>query len=253
MKGVWLEDLSWPEAEAWFARDAPVVVPIGAIAKEHGHHLPLKTDYLVARELGRRVAAALPVVVAPVIGFGYYPAFVRYPGSQHLSAETFIAVVSELLGGLIRHGVKRIAIINTGVSTEPPLRIAQRDILEKTGVRVACADIRGFGRAADGLMAQKLGGHGDEHETSVILAIDRNAVRMDKAVPDYGHALAQPRTVFYLPSVFDGDPASGIDYSATGVRGDPSLATVAKGEAILDAMAADLIAGLKALHPEVLA
>ena len=94
MKGAFLEDLTWPEVKARIdARDV-VVVPIGAIAKEHGHHLPLKTDYLVARELARRVAEALPVLVAPVVSFGYYPAFVRYPGSQHLRADTFQALLA---------------------------------------------------------------------------------------------------------------------------------------------------------------
>ncbi len=76
MRGVFLEDLAWPDAAARFAAGAVVVMPIGAIAKEHGPHLPLKTDFLIARELARRVALELPVVVAPVVSFGYYPAFV---------------------------------------------------------------------------------------------------------------------------------------------------------------------------------
>ena len=44
MKGVWLEDLTWPEAKAWFDREAVVMIPIGAASKEHGHALPLCTD-----------------------------------------------------------------------------------------------------------------------------------------------------------------------------------------------------------------
>lgn len=250
MPGVWLEDLTWPEAAERFKAGALVVVPIGAIAKEHGHHLPLKTDWMLARELGRRIAAALPVVVAPVVCFGYYPAFVRYPGSQHLTAETFTLVLKELIGNLIDHGVKRIAVVNTGVSTEAPLRIALRDIYEDRRVRVSSADIRALGTATRKLAQQKLGGHGDESETSMILAIDRAAVRMDKARTDYGHSLDEPRTVFYQPVVFDGDPASGHDYSATGVKGDPSLATPEKGEAILADMARELVDGLRALYPE---
>jgi len=252
MTGVWLENLTWPEAEQRFKAGAVVVVPIGAISKEHGHHLPLKTDYLLARELGRRVADALPVVVAPVVSFGYYPAFVRYPGSQHLRAETFVALLRDLLEKLVRDGVKRIAVINTGVSTEAPLRVAVRDVYEATGLRVHTADIRALGRKTRGLMQQKLGGHGDEAETSMILAIDRAAVRMERAVVDYGNALAEPSTVFYTPTVFDGDPASGPDYSRSGVRGDPTLATAEKGEAILADMAAELVAGLRAIFPDAL-
>jgi creatinine amidohydrolase len=65
MRGAFLEDLTWPEAGARIAAGAVVVLPVGAAAKEHGPHLPLRTDYLVARELGRRVAEALPVLVRP--------------------------------------------------------------------------------------------------------------------------------------------------------------------------------------------
>lgn len=253
MKGVWLEDLTWPEAGARFKAGQPVVIPIGARSKEHGHHLPLKTDYLLARALGQKVADALPVVVAPVIDFGYYPAFVNYPGSQNLRAETFIAVLTDLIGNFIDHGVSRIAVINTGVSTEPPLRIAVRDIYQARKVRVATTDIRTLGSAAKSLMKQKLGGHGDEHETSMILAIDPGSVQMDEAKTDYGHALSEPKTVFYVPTVFDGDKGSGPDYSLTGVRGDPTFATAEKGRAILDAMGAELVEGLKALYPDAFA
>ena len=55
MKGAWLEDLTWVEAGDRLKAGWPVVIPIGARAKEHGHHLPLKTDYLLAREFGQRI------------------------------------------------------------------------------------------------------------------------------------------------------------------------------------------------------
>ena len=58
MKGVWLEDLTWPEAKTRFDADPVVVVPIGAASKAHGPHLPLKTDALTAR--GSRHPVTLP-------------------------------------------------------------------------------------------------------------------------------------------------------------------------------------------------
>ncbi|MEO5738077.1 MAG: creatininase family protein [Variovorax sp.] len=251
MKGAWLEELSWPEAKQRIDAQWPVVVPIGAIAKEHGPQLPLNTDYLLARELAGRVAAELRVLVAPVLTLGYYPAFVRYPGSQHLRAETFQAVLADVFDKLVRDGVRQIAVLNTGVSTEAPLRIAVRDLYERSGVRVSTADIAALGKGSKALLQQQLGGHGDEAETSMILAIAPHAVRMDRAVVDYGHALAARPSVFYTPTIFDPDPASGPDYSVSGVRGDPTLASAEKGRAILDDMAAELIAGLRACFPQV--
>ena len=251
-KGVWLEDLTWPEAKAWIDRDAPFILPIGAASKEHGAHLPLKTDWLLARDLSRRVIAELPVVAAPVVGFGYYPAFVNYPGSQHIDADLFYRLLKTLLSKLMDDGVKNLAVINTGVSTEPTVRLVSRDLYQERGIRVHTADIRFLGKRSEAGMQQKLGGHGDESETSMILAIEPGSVRMDRAVVDYGHALDQPKTVFYVPTIFNGDPASGPDYSVMGVRGDPTLATAEKGEAILSEMARELVDGLKTLFPEAL-
>ena len=148
-KGVWLGDLAWPAAKARFDAGAVVIVPIGAASKEHGHHLPLKTDYLLARDLSERVMAELPVVVAPIVSFGYFPAFVRYPGSQHLRSETFIALLKDVFGKFIKDGVKHLAVINTGVSTEAPLRVAVRDLYDETGFRVNTADVRFLGGRAE--------------------------------------------------------------------------------------------------------
>ncbi|MBC7157875.1 MAG: creatininase family protein [Rhodobacteraceae bacterium] len=247
--GVWLEDLTWPEAAERFARGAVVVVPIGAASKEHGHHLPLCTDYLLARGIMERVLAELPVVAAPVISLGYYPAFRHYPGSQHLSPATFGAVVREVLGGFVAQGVTRLAVLNTGVSTEPVVNIELREMLEATGVRIPCAHIRALGRAAEALFAQDLGGHGDEHETALIEVIAPERIRRGLARPDYGNAREMPRTAFYVPTLFAGEGAEARDFSATGVRGDPTLATPEKGEAAMAATVGDVVSGLRALFP----
>ncbi|MGE0005182.1 MAG: creatininase family protein [Parvibaculaceae bacterium] len=248
MKGEWLEDLTWPEAGRRLEEGRHVVVPIGARAKEHGHHLPLKTDFMLARALCDGIAAELPVLVAPVVDFGYYPAFTAYPGSQHLKAETFMALLTEVIEPFILHGARAISIVNTGVSTEGPVEIVVRELQARHGMRIAVAHIRRLGAAGESLLGQKFGGHADEHETSLILAIDAAAVRMDRARQDYGHAAEEPDTVFYRPTRFSGDQQSP-GYSETGARGDPTLATAEKGRAILAAQVSDLVSGLRKLDP----
>jgi len=245
-QGAWIEDLTWPEIAARI-ESATVLIPIGARAKEHGPHLPMQTDYLVARALCDGVARELPVLVAPVVDFGYYPAFVGYPGSQHLRPETFAAVLQDVVDGLIRHKAKRIAIVNTGVSTEGPVTVVVRETLERSGVRIPVANIRALGGGQRGLMKQKLGGHADEMETSLVLAIAPERVRLERAVEDYGNMLAEPNTVFYVPSVFRDAPGAGPDHSVSGVRGDPRAATAEKGRTILAAMVGELVDGLRKL------
>jgi creatinine amidohydrolase len=99
---------------------------------------------------------------------------------------------------------------------------------------------------------QRLGGHADEFETAMILTIAPGSVRLDRAVPDYGHMLDGPETVFSRPVRYSSDPASGLDFSATGVRGDPTLADVQVGERLLSEMTRELVEGIGALYPDVI-
>lgn len=221
MKGVWLEELAWPEAKARFDGDAVVVIPVGAAAKAHGPHLPLKTDALTARALAQGLVDRLPVVAAPVLGFGFYPAFTGFAGSQHLDEGTFKAVVRELIGNLAAHGVRRIALLNTGVSTEKPL-----DAVAAEGGDILVLHMRLMGGAAEGLVENRDGGHADERETSVVLALEPRSVRMDQL------ALDGP-------------------FEQTGATGDPTRATAFKGERLLAARLDDLAAALTKRWPDL--
>jgi creatinine amidohydrolase len=116
-RGVLLEDLTWLEAEKALRPETVVVIPLGASSKEHGPHLKLKNDWLLAEYFKKRVLAAADVVVAPTIGHHYYPAFVEYPGSISLRLETARDLVIDTVRSLARFGPRRFYVLNTGVST----------------------------------------------------------------------------------------------------------------------------------------
>jgi creatinine amidohydrolase len=220
MTGVWLEELTWPEAKQRFDADAVVVIPIGAASKAHGAHLPLKTDALTARALAQKLIERLPVVAAPVVGFGYYPAFTGFAGSLHLTAETFKAVLRELIGSFTAHGVRRLALINTGVSTETPIN----EIAAETGA--LALHMRLTGEAAERLIEHKEGGHADERETSVVLALDPHSVRMDELKP-------------------------AADFQRSAATGDPTRASAFKGERLLAARIDDMVTALRTKWPDL--
>ncbi len=256
--GLSLSDLTWPEARDRFQDGAVALIPIGAAAKEHGPHLPLDTDARVARALAAGVMARLPVVVTPVLTYGYYPAFRDWPGSTHLSASTLQALVTEVAESLVRHGVTRIAVLNTGVSTEAPLQLVSRHMREAHRVKMAVADIRSLGRSADPLLEQSSGGHADERETSLMMAIAPETVRLDRtpaeAVAD-ADASPPPSNPFHWPvtlrpDVPEDDPFGARDLSPSGATGAPALATREKGRAIFEAMVGDLVDGLRASFPD---
>jgi creatinine amidohydrolase len=220
VSGVWLEELTWPEAKARFDANAVVVIPIGAASKAHGAHLPLKTDALTARALGQKLIERLPVVAAPVVGFGYYPAFTAFAGSQHLTADTFKAVLRELIASLTAHGVTRIVLVNTGVSTEKPID----EVAAETGA--LALHMRLTGRAAEGLVEHRDGGHADERETSVVLALDPRSVRMHELRP-------------------------AADFRLSAATGDPSRASAFKGERLLAARIDDMVEALVKKWPDL--
>jgi creatinine amidohydrolase len=255
MPGLLLENLTWVEARDAIGAGMPLLIPIGAAAKEHGPHLVLRTDATIAAALGVRVAARLPVLVAPVVPFGFYPAFVRYAGSQCLSAITFGAVVRELCEGFARQGVVRIALVNTGYSTEAPVNSAIAELHRAGTVRAVALHLRFLGRAADRWLDDAQGGHADERETSMMLALDPRAVRMDRlpdraANGDTGRAALPAGVTRPVVLSWSQEEGAADEYSPTGAFGDATRATAYKGERILEAVVGDLVDGLRRAFPD---
>src|SRR5579871_1441812 len=123
---VLLETLSWDEAETLLTPDSIIVIPLGAESKEHGRHLQLNNDFLMAEYFKRRVLVSAPanIVVAPTINYSFYPAFLEYPGSTSLSFETARAMFTDVVRSLAQYGPRRFYILNTGISTLRPLSAA---------------------------------------------------------------------------------------------------------------------------------
>lgn len=238
-RGVRLWDLTWIQAEAVLTPDTVVVLPLGAASKEHGPHLLLKNDWLLAEYYEGRVLAAADVVIAPTLGYHHYPAFVEYPGSTSLSAETSRAVIVEICRGLARFGPRRFYVLNTGVSTIKPLRAAA-EVLAAEGVLMRFTDIIAMAGPVEKQVSEQPGGtHADEIETSMMLYIAPETVDMSKAVRDF--------TPKQKPG-FSRTPDGPGHYSKTGIWGDPTLATREKGEKVVEHMVAGILAEIEALR-----
>ena len=229
--GVLLEDLTWIQAEELLGEDTVVVLPLGAAAKEHGPHLLLKNDLLIANYLRDRVLEACDVVAAPTLNYHFYPSFTEYPGSTTLSLGTARDLVVEVCRSLAAFGPKRFYILNTGVSTVRALEPAA-ELLRADGLFVRYTDLADFDAVEQEVGEQEGGSHADEIETSMMLYLAPQSVDMNKAVCDYdpGDKPGLTRR-----------PGTGQTYSPTGVFGDATLATKAKGKAVIEAMVAHIV------------
>ena len=238
-RGVVLADLTWQEAERRLTPETVVVIPIGAGAKEHGPHLPLKNDFVLAEQLTRRVLAASDVVVAPALNYHYYPAFVAYPGSTTLRLETARDLLADICRSLARHGPRRFYALNTGVSTLRALEPTAA-LLAAEGILLTYTDLLAALAPVEATVLQQEGGtHADEGETSMMLYLDPTVVEMRRAVKDY-HPKGAPG--------FTRDPNAPGTYSPTGTWGDPTLATREKGERLVAAVVAAMLADIAALR-----
>ena len=244
--GAYLSELTWPDAEQRF-RDAPIViVPFGAGAKEHGPHLPLGADQIMLDHLLQLAVDSLPVLVAPSILHGWFPAFREFPGTGIDDPDVFWHYALEVGRSLVRHGAKRVLFLNTGVSrsTGIPLGIAARQLHSSTRVPTLLVSWDDLETDASAKIAeQRAGSHADEIETSIALVLRPELVHMDRAVTDY-HSAPATGSPGYRPSDFSrtrGDP----DFSETGVFGDARLATVEKGRRALAIMDAQWLKALR--------
>jgi creatinine amidohydrolase len=112
---VLMAELTWPEYAAKVADGAPVFLPLGA-TEQHGPHMALSVDVLLASAVAERVAREVGGVVAPAIPYGYKSqprsgGGESFPGTTSLRSQTLALVVRDILVGLARDGVRRVVIM----------------------------------------------------------------------------------------------------------------------------------------------
>jgi len=215
------------------------VIPLGAQAKEHGPHLKLENDWLIAEYLKQRVLERADVVIVPTLNYSYYPAFLEYPGSTSLRLETARDLLIDICRSLAGYGPRRFYVINTGVSTTRALKPAA-EILAAEGIILRYTDILEItGPIEKSLATQEGGTHADEIETSMMLYIAPDAVEMTRAVKDFNPDQPGPLTR---------DPQGMGVYSPTGTWGDPTLATRDKGRQVTEALVEGILVEIEDLR-----
>jgi creatinine amidohydrolase len=238
-RGIVLGDLTWVEAEKALGPETIVVIPLGAASKEHGPHLRLDNDLTLANYFTRRVLDAADVVVAPTIPYHFYPSFLEYPGSTHLTFETARDVVVDIVRSLAGYGPRRFYVLNTGVSTLRPLE-ASAEALAADGLILRFTDILAVAGPAEAEVREQVRGtHADEIETSMILYIAPDRVDMSLAVRE-----DNPRGRGGLTRRRDGDGT----FSESGVWGDATLASREKGRIVVEAMVEGILRDIEALR-----
>jgi creatinine amidohydrolase len=245
--------LTWPEIDAAAEEGKTIVVPVGA-TEDHGHHLPLDVDQVLAGSICERaVEGRDDALLFQPIQHGYLPHHMDYPGGITIGWETFVNYLIDVGTSLAHHGFEKILFVNGHGSNHHLVQQAARQlIVQDPGVRAAMLswwEIEELRQEAEATRTAgpRAVGHAGELETSIYLYLHGEDVDMEAAVEDLSYPI-QPH--FYTTSL-DGQraadtstPVSMMEWwstiSETGVKGDASAASAEKGERLLAAAVAGL-------------
>ena len=244
MSGYRYEDFAWPEIDVLAREERIPLLPVGTI-EQHGPHLPLSTDVLIATRVCEAAAREIPdeVVLMPPVSYAFNEHHMDFPGTIAVRGHTFIDYVADVGRSLARHGFRRILLVNGHGSNVPFLDVAARFVTNETDA--VCAMAPWWNLLPKELVAElresEYMAHGCELETSVMLHLVPELVRMERAEKD----VSWPDSEYFW---WDTTRFSGVYFqewfsrnSRTGVEGDPTVATAEKGRRFFAAAVENLV------------
>jgi creatinine amidohydrolase len=246
MTSVMWKHLTWEDLNALAKKDAVVVLPVASM-EQHGPHLPVGVDTIlcegVCKAAAEIAAKTTPVVVAPTLWCGMAEHHVAFGGTFTFDIPTYRAVLLAFLKSIERAGFRKVAIVNGHGGNMSALNAFLPDFHRETQLRLYATT---YFMLADHLLGafldrQKGVLHACEVETSMMMVMAPDTVKKSKLKAAKGPHFDNPREVLA--------PAwqqfrSLKDYTANGVIGDATTASVEKGRKCLAACAETLAAKL---------
>jgi creatinine amidohydrolase len=222
-----LAELGWPDVAEYLQRDDRLILVAGS-TEQHGRHLIFGSDVVQPWEIARRLSDRTGVLLAPPLNYGMSLHHLGFPGSLSLRPQTLSSVVIDLLESAYVHGFRHILLLNGHGGNTAALKTALAEALhELHGLEVRLAD---WWRAPEvqAVYDEAFGAspaHADAGETSTVMAIRPEVVRLERAEysPD------APRVDFLTQQVF----LENYPHGVIGV--DPRLASAEVGERALAA------------------
>ncbi len=239
-----LERSSWKEARELFQQAKVGLIPVGS-TEQHGPHLPLGTDFLIAQALAGAAAQETGALCTPVIPVGVASHHQQFWGTLSVSPKAFHSYMKELAQSVATHGMRRIIFVNGHGGNSPTLFEICRE-LRPRGIFSLVWNwwlnpevLKLYER-----LFQSQGSHAGAGETSMILFLDERLVdrsRIEEAVRGASETFGVVKYGAQLP--FD-----TIDFSASGATLDPREASREAGEKIFETARRELIALIRWLE-----
>ena len=233
---VWIQNLAWDELELQRQKgDGVVIMPIGSV-EQHGRHLPLGTDTMVAMTVAEDAAARTGAVVAPPLWYGWSPHHMVLPGTMTIRPEILIEMLFDMISSLKDHGFKSFIVLNGHrIVNIPWMQLAAERAKRQLGVKVVLFDPAYMSKEIVASLEFGPVGHSEEIETSHMLYRNPELVHLEKATDNP----VRQTPLYSVDPSFSGDtlcyvPGTVKDMkhsadTAGGTTGSPSKSSTEKG------------------------
>jgi creatinine amidohydrolase len=233
-------DIHWEDVDARDAARWIAVLPLAA-TEQHGPHLPLGTDVMIAQSYLARVRELLPdtipATLLPVQPVGISTEHIDFPGTLTLSSADAMKAWTALGTSIARAGVRKLIIITSHGGNSAAMTLVAQELRAYHGLFVVTTSWSRFG-APEGLFPEEElhhGIHGGAVETSIMLARHRDQVRTE-AIADFRSAgIAIEKDHRWLSAHRPAPFAwQAQDLHPSGAIGNAALASTEKGEQLIE-------------------
>lgn len=221
------------------------IVPIGSL-EQHGSHLPVATDAILAEEIAKRVSVLVDAFVLPCVYYGvsreHKPLF-----NVSLRNETFTAMIGDICESLVENGVSKIVLLNAHYGNDAALASTVQKMMDRMPRATLIYSLSYW------LVHNEIG-HADANETSLMLAIRPDLVAMKNAKGGSVRIGSLKRDKKLVLSKITMLPSSFPKLASSGVWGNPKNANSRKGKVMLDQITkrlADVIKDVEKVHRTV--
>jgi creatinine amidohydrolase len=241
-------DLTTADFSALDTRRTIAVLPVAA-TEQHGPHLPLSVDTDLVNGVIKaalpHLAADVPALFLPTQAVGFSPEHARFAGTLTLKADTVMRLWTEIGECVAASGVHKLVLFNAHGGQVGAMDLVARDLRARLGMLVYSVNwfnlplLSDSGQDVNGLFSaeeHRFGIHGGDIETSMMLALLPERVRMAQA--EYFRSSSQERAERF--AILGNGKSAKLgwqmqDYNANGAVGNAAAATAEKGRAVLDA------------------
>ncbi len=252
---IWLQEMTWEEIKTKVDESfKTVILPFGS-TEQHGPHLPLGTDTMVAMTLAQDAATKTNVPVAPPLWFGWSPHHMILPGTITIRPEILAEIAFDIISSLHQHGFDKFILINGHrIVNIAWMQIAGERAKREFGVKLVIFDPAYMSKS----ITTKLGwgdvGHAEEIEGSHMMYRYPDLVKMDRAI-DNPHPKNQlysvdpsykGDTLCYVPSSLE--EMKALTLKSGGTTGEPSKASLEGGKKYHDHLCTRLVEVIKMIQ-----